>query len=358
MALIDVLVPVKNGREFLAESLESLCAQTVRDWRVLVLDHGSDDGSLDVAEAFAARDSRIQIRCFPEAQGLSGLLNAGLEICDCRYAMRHDADDISLPRRMEQTLKAFAADPDMIAIGGQGSIIDGNGKQIGALARPVGQRRVSANCFFVNPVAHPAVTMDYPALCHVGGRYGVDFLQAVPSEHSFQVPGPAQDYFLFGQLAVLGKCSNIADDLIRYRWHGGNVGAGRFHEQMQASLKIARFLMRSLCAIHDLDYVDPAPFCNHGGQLLQIDGAIDFDGAFEALSTILRRGLGPSPDLDRELAYRHSIATRTMIDLLARHALFSFRHAAEKDERNVVREWIIGRWRGRRRLRATPESPS
>lgn len=358
MALIDVLLPVKNGREFLTESLESLCAQTVRDWRVLVLDHGSDDGSLDIADAFAARESRIQIRCFPEAQGLSGLLNAGLEICDCRYAMRHDADDISLPQRMEHTLNAFGADPDCIAIGGQGSIIDRNGKKIGDLVRPVGRRRVSANCFFVNPVAHPAVTMDYQALCQVGARYGVDFLGAVPPEHSFKVPGPAQDYFLFGQLAVLGRCSNIADDLIRYRWHGGNVGAGRFHEQMQASLKIARFLMRSFCAIHDLDYVDPAPFCNHGGQLLQIDGTVDFDRAFQTLADTLQHGLGASPDLDRELAYRRSIATRNVVDLLARHTLFSVRHAAQKDEWNVVREWIIGRLRGRRRLRATLENPS
>lgn len=358
MALIDILLPVKNGREFLAESVESLSAQTFGDWRVLVLDHGSDDGSLDIAEAFAARDSRVQVRCFPEAQGLSGLLNAGLEICDCRYVMRHDADDVSLPRRMEHTLKAFAAAPDCIAIGGQGSVIDRKGAKIGDLVRPVGARRVSANCFFVNPIAHPAVTMDFEALRRSGIRYGVDFLEAVPPEHSFQVPGPAQDYFLFGQLAVLGKCSNIATDLIQYRWHGGNVGAGRFQEQMRASLKIARFLMRSFCAMHDLDYVDPAPFCNHGGQLLQIDGDVDFDSAFEALADTLRRGLGPSPDLERELAYRRSIATRNVVDLLARHTLFSVRHAAEKDEWNVVREWIVGRWRGRHRLHATLESPS
>lgn len=357
MALIDVLLPVRNGREFLAESLDSLCTQSFRDWRVLVLDHGSDDGSLDIAESFAGRDSRVQIRCFPEACGLSGLLNAGLEICDCSYVMRHDADDVSLPRRMEHTLKAFAAEPDCIAIGGQGSIIDAKGAKIGDLVRPVGHRRVSANCFFVNPVAHPAVTMDFAALRRTGARYGVDFLEAVPCEHSFQVPGPAQDYFLFGQLAVLGKCSNIAADLIRYRWHGGNVGAGRFHEQMQASLRIARFLMRSFCAMHDLTYVDPAPFCNHGGQLLQIDGDVDFDHAFETLADTLRRGLGPSPDLERELAYRRSIATRNVVDLLARHTLFAFRHASQKDEWNVVREWIVGRWRGRSRLRATLESP-
>ena len=52
MAKIDILLPVKNGLDFLAESLDSICAQTFKDWRLLVLDHGSTDGSRELAQAY------------------------------------------------------------------------------------------------------------------------------------------------------------------------------------------------------------------------------------------------------------------------------------------------------------------
>ena len=124
MAKIDVLLPVKNGMDFLAESLDSVQAQTFQDWRLLVLDHGSTDGSLEMAAAYAARDPRIEVHPFPQAAGLSGLLNCGLDIANAEFVMRHDADDVCLPERMAITLAAFAAEPDCVAIGGQAEVMD------------------------------------------------------------------------------------------------------------------------------------------------------------------------------------------------------------------------------------------
>src|ERR1700722_4353908 len=103
MAAIDVLMPVRNGLPFLPESIESIQQQSVSDWRLLILDHGSTDGSTEVAKRYAERDRRIRVVPLAHAPHLAGLLNAGLELCDCRYVMRHDADDIALPRRMELT---------------------------------------------------------------------------------------------------------------------------------------------------------------------------------------------------------------------------------------------------------------
>ncbi|MET0264249.1 MAG: glycosyltransferase family A protein, partial [Duganella sp.] len=85
MAKIDILLPVKNGKDFLAESIDSVVAQTFQDWRLLVLDHGSTDGSRELAAQYQQRDPRIEVHSFPEAHGLSGLLNCGLDIADCEY---------------------------------------------------------------------------------------------------------------------------------------------------------------------------------------------------------------------------------------------------------------------------------
>ena len=136
MAKIDILLPVKNGKDFLAESIDSVLAQTVQDWRLLVLDHGSTDGSREMAEAYHARDPRVEVHSFPEAHGLSGLLNCGLAIADCEFVMRHDADDICYPDRLEVVLAAFAAMPGVVAIGGQADVIDGEGRPIGEMSMP------------------------------------------------------------------------------------------------------------------------------------------------------------------------------------------------------------------------------
>src|ERR1700694_4607360 len=144
MATVDILLPVKNGIRYLAASLDSIRNQSFFDWRLRVLDHGSDDGSLDLAESYAEKDARIVVHRLPDAVGLSGLLNQGLEISDCKYVLRHDADDVAFPDRIERSISAFRENTSFIAIGGQADLIDENGTHIGSVHRPTDQARISA----------------------------------------------------------------------------------------------------------------------------------------------------------------------------------------------------------------------
>lgn len=355
MAKIDILLPVKNGIDFLAESLDSVRAQTVVDWRLLVLDHGSTDGSREMAEAYHARDPRIEVHSFPQAQGLSGLLNCGLALADCEFVMRHDADDVCLPDRMAVTLAAFEAQPDCVAIGGQAEVIDGAGRRIGNMDVPVGVTRVTAASLFRNPVAHPTAMLRFDQLDKLGVRYGADILKVLPAHQSIEVHNLAEDYFLFGQLAMLGRCANVPQQLIRYRWHGNNVSATRFVEQMALSLGVSRFLTRSFCVMHDLTWFDPAPFCNHGGLLLDVGGQGNFDVEFAHMAAALKRALGESNELQRELLYRQTVATRHALSLLWRYNRFRNNNTPETGEWNAVRSWLIRQLPGKRRISVTPE---
>lgn len=355
MARFDILLPVKNGKAFLAEAIDSVRAQTFTDWRLLVLDHGSTDGSREMAEAYHARDPRIQLHSFPHAQGLSGLLNCGLDIADCEFVMRHDADDICLPERMAVTLAAFEARPDCAAVGGQADVIDAAGNKIGDMSVPVGSARVSAASLFRNPVIHPAAALRFDEVRKLGVRYGVDMLKVLPEHQRLEVPGLAEDYFLFGQLAVMGKVTNLPQKLLRYRWHGNNVSAARYVEQMEMSLAISRSLTRSFCAMHDIPWFDPAPFCNHGGILFDVGGQMNFDVEYARMADALRRGFGPSVELERELSYRKTISTRNGAALLWRYNRFRTAHVPETNDWSAVRGWLIRRLPGKRRLSVAPE---
>lgn len=347
MARIDVLLPVHNGLPYLGPAITSIRQQSVRDWRLLILDHGSSDGSAELAARHADDDPRIELHECAEADGLAGLLNHGLSRCDGRYVMRHDADDICLPDRMARTLAGFAQHPGMAVISGQAELIDADDAVIGDLRLPTGSTRLSAASLFRNPISHPALTMDRAVIGRLGAHYGGDFLGVLPEDECPQINGLAEDYLMFGQLALLGLCVNLGRPLIRYRWHAANVSSMRTREQVALSLQISRFLARAFCRMHEVPWFDPAPFCNHGGQLVELEHGPDFDAEFHTMAISLRRGLGATPQLEHELRYRHTLANRSLPYMLLRYARFRQQYPSETGEWLTLRSWLLRRLPGR-----------
>ncbi|HEY0060691.1 MAG TPA: glycosyltransferase [Telluria sp.] len=347
MATFDVLLPVKDGIAFLPAALDSIVAQTFRDWRLIVLDHGSTDGSAELAASYAARDPRIVVRAFPEARGLSGLLNAGLDLCDCKYVLRQDADDVSLPERMAVLAAAFEANPDLVVAGSLGDVIDAGGKTIGQIDMPTGPHGIAAGALFRTPVCHPAAALRLDALQRLGQasgravRYGDDFIGALPAARQLQVPGLAEDYFLFGQLALVAPCVNLDRKLIQYRWHGGNVGATKHQAQMQMALDISRSLAESAAILHNVPRCDPAPFCNHGERLFDVDGESDFSDGYLQLAALMQKVAPGGADLERELAFRRVLARRDRASMALRFAGFASRYGARPAEVRTVRSWLL-----------------
>lgn len=342
MAMFDVLLPVKNGMPYLPEAIESIRRQTWHDWRLLVLDHGSTDGSVEAALAYAGKDPRIVLHFAPQASGLSALLNTGLALCDCRYVLRQDADDISMPDRMETLFAAMEQDKDLLFAGSKGVVVDAGRKPLGTIDVPDSHAGILAIMPFRTPVAHPTVAMRLSALQRLGARYGIDFVQAVPPERRMEVPGLAEDYFLFGQLALAGKCININRRLIEYRWHSANVGSTRYVEQMRLALAISRHLVESLSVVRgDGACFDPAPFSNHGQSLFSVEGRNDFSDAYEAMQRVLRKSIPASYERERELAFRRSIAVRSSARMGTRYLSFAARHGHREFEWRTVRSWML-----------------
>lgn len=343
MATIDVLLPVKDGIAYLAEAIDSIISQTFTDWRLIVLDHGSNDGSFEMALDYAKADQRIVVHQFLDALGLSGLLNKGLELCQCDFVMRHDADDVAFPDRMEKSLAAFARYPNIDIIGGHALKIDGAGKETGFIKVPTDPTRLQAAFFFKNPIIHPTVMMRFSTIRALDIRYGIDFIKLLPEPEQLIVNGLAEDYYLFGQLGVQGKCLNIDEVLIKYRWHGDNVGAKKFLDQIELSIKISRYLAASFSVKHNVDRFDPAPFCTYGGTVLKIIPNVsshDLARRFNKMSGALSLALGKSNGLIRELAYRNVLSTRHSLCMLIKYMFFKLKNTSDLDEWYAVKNWL------------------
>lgn len=91
-AQVTIIIPVYNAEAYLGQCLRSIVNQTFTDWTVIVVNDGSTDGSLRVAESFAGSDKRFQVITIPHA-GQSAARNAGIEKAASDYICFVDADD-------------------------------------------------------------------------------------------------------------------------------------------------------------------------------------------------------------------------------------------------------------------------
>ena len=93
---ISIVIPVCNVARFLPACLDSLLAQTFRDWTCLLVDDGSDDGSSDICRDYAGRDTRFAVRRV-ENRGAYAARNVGLSWADGDAVYFCDSDDILHP---------------------------------------------------------------------------------------------------------------------------------------------------------------------------------------------------------------------------------------------------------------------
>lgn len=101
--LVSIITPVYNGERFMAQTIDSVLRQTYGEWEMLIVNDGSRDRSLQIAQDYAARDARIQVIDQPNA-GSAAARNNGIRHATGRYIALLDADDLWEPIFLESQL--------------------------------------------------------------------------------------------------------------------------------------------------------------------------------------------------------------------------------------------------------------
>src|SRR5919108_4145810 len=96
----SVLVPVYNHAQYISEALDSLLAQTERDWEAIVVNDGSTDSTPDVLEAYRAKDSRFRV-FHKKNGGVASALNMGLQQARGDWICWLSSDDLFHPCKLE-----------------------------------------------------------------------------------------------------------------------------------------------------------------------------------------------------------------------------------------------------------------
>lgn len=103
--MISVIIPVYNNESYLSDTLDSLLAQTFRDYEAIIVNDGSDDGTDKIIKRYAAKDDRI-ISIEQEHQGVSAARNTGLDAAGGKYAAFLDGDDVLPEQAYEEMCEA------------------------------------------------------------------------------------------------------------------------------------------------------------------------------------------------------------------------------------------------------------
>ena len=107
MPKVDILVPAYNAERFLAAALDSVLTQTFSDWRIVLVDDGSQDGTAAIAQAYAARLGPRMLYLHQENRGLPASRNTAIRHSDAELLALLDADDLWLPNRLAESVKVF-----------------------------------------------------------------------------------------------------------------------------------------------------------------------------------------------------------------------------------------------------------
>lgn len=134
---VSVIIPARDAATTLATTLNSLQDQTFRDWEAIVVNDGSSDETLAIAESFARRDARIRAASQP-SQGVSAARNNGIRQARFEWLLFLDADDWLLPSHLKRLTDTLLSDSHLDAVHCGWAFVGPDGNFLGERYCPAG----------------------------------------------------------------------------------------------------------------------------------------------------------------------------------------------------------------------------
>jgi len=201
-------LPVYNGDNYLAQTIESLLGQTFAAFRLVISDNASTDGTEAICRAYAGRDTRIDYRRAAENRGAAWNFNHLCALADTEYFKWAAHDDLHAPTFLERCIAALDAQPRAIACYPDAYVIDEHGTIVTAYR---GARAAAAQ-----PWARFNIVARKPGLCHM--TFGV-FRVAALRRTQLHGAYPGSDLVLLAELALRGEIVEVDEPLFLLRDH-------------------------------------------------------------------------------------------------------------------------------------------
>lgn len=195
---VSVLMPVYNAELFLREAIESVLNQSFTDFELLIINDGSTDKSKTIIESY--KDSRIRLVNQPN-HGLVYTLNKGIDLAEGKYIARMDADDASLPNRLERQVDFLEVNTEVALLGTAYDVVDEEGAKLYTFKPILDDSTIRLDFLLRNPFGHGTTMFRKEVVQKLGGYANLRY---------------TEDYELWWRIASKHKLANIQD--ILYKW--------------------------------------------------------------------------------------------------------------------------------------------
>ncbi len=230
---VSVVMPVHNDEKYLSEAIQSILKQTYNNFEFIIIDDASTDNSFEIMKQFD--DPRIKILRNPKKLGIAKSLNKAIEIAKGKYIARMDADDISLPHRIEKQLE-FLTKYNYSLIGSYFYKIDEDGNIIQLVKVFTSDKYLKQNLLKQNWFCHGSVMFKKESFWELGG-YDIRYKYA-------------QDYDLWLKFSENYKIGNVPEPLYCWRENINSISSRKKEEQMYfAIMAIQESKKRQPCYI-------------------------------------------------------------------------------------------------------------
>jgi len=224
--LVTVLMPVYNAKPYLREAIDSILQQTYRNFEFIIINDGSTDTSEEIIKSY--HDPRIKYYKNPSNLKLIATLNKGFDLASGKYIARMDADDISLPSRIQLQVELMEKDE---AIGLSGTWFDtfkGN-EVVGSARYAPDHATICFNHFYQIHLSHGTCMFRVSVLKKHALYFNPEFSHA-------------EDYELWGRISMVTKLANIQQVLYKVRQHDDEVSVKYADVQKANSYRVKTWL--------------------------------------------------------------------------------------------------------------------
>jgi glycosyltransferase involved in cell wall biosynthesis len=198
--IISVVMAVYNSEKYVREAVDSILSQTFRDFEFIIINDGSTDRTQEILESY--NDPRV-ILTHQKHMGLTKSLNKGIALAKGKYIARQDADDISLPARLEKQIEFLELHTDIALLGTAAQIIDIGGFYLKTVKYPTNHSSLRIAINHSNHFWHGSVMFRRQNFLELGGYQEILFT--------------SQDYDLWLRFVEKFKVANLSDPLYKYR---------------------------------------------------------------------------------------------------------------------------------------------
>lgn len=208
---VSMVMAVYNGEEYLGEAINSILAQTYQELEIIIVNDCSTDSTAKILEEI--NDVRVKIIHLAANGGAANALNTAIDRAEGDWIAIHDADDISLPNRIEEQVSYITSNPNVVAVGslieciGENEEPDSKTIQMRKLENSknsiVTWKQIKEMLYLGSPLTHGSMFISKSAFTRIGGY-----------DSQYKI---AYDYDLYMRLAHIGHIENVPKVLYKYR---------------------------------------------------------------------------------------------------------------------------------------------